>query len=84
MFLGMPVLALSVTEAPRAVPSGAGILSNRVDELVDAARWLLADAAAAHRMGTAAREAARNRYGLTRFLSDWDRLLKEVITCASP
>ena len=84
MFLGMPVLALAVTEAARAVPPGAGVLSTRVDDLVDAARWLLADEAAAHRMGAAARSAARDRYGLPRFLSDWDRLLKEVITCASP
>ena len=84
MFLGMPVLALAVTEAVRAVPAGAGILSTRVDELVDAARWLLADETAARRMGAAARAAVRDRYGLARFLADWDRLLKEVITCASP
>jgi glycosyl transferase family 1 len=84
MFLGMPVIALAVTEAVRAVPPGAGILSTRVDDLVDAARWLLTDESSAHRMGLAARSAVRDRYGLPRFLSDWDRLLKEVITCASP
>jgi hypothetical protein len=84
MFLGMPVVALAVTEAARAVPPGAGVLSTRVDDLVEAARWLLADEVAARRMGEAARAAVRDRYGLHRFLSDWDRLLKEVITCASP
>jgi hypothetical protein len=84
MFLGMPVLALSVTEATRAVPPGAGVLSTRVADLVDAAWWLLADPDAAHRMGAAARVAVLDRYGLPRFLSDWDRLLKEVISCASP
>jgi Glycosyl transferases group 1 len=84
MFLGMPVVALAVTEAVRAVPAGAGVLSTSVDELVEAARWLLHDEPAAHRLGAAAREAVRERYGLPRFLSDWDRLLKEVISCASP
>ena len=84
MFLGMPVLGLAVTEAARAVPPGAGILATRVDDLVDAARWLLTDDTAARAMGEAARLAVRERYGLPRFLSDWDRLLKEVITCASP
>jgi glycosyltransferase involved in cell wall biosynthesis len=84
MFLGMPVVALAVTEAVRAVPPGAGVLSTSVDELVDAARWLLHDEPAARRLGTAARAAVRERYGLPRFLSDWDRLLKEVISCASP
>jgi hypothetical protein len=84
MFLGVPVVGLAVTEAMRAVPPGAGILSTRVDELVDAARWLLVDPAAARRIGAAGREAALDRYGLTRFLSDWDRILKEASTCASP
>jgi len=84
MFLGMPVLALAATEAVRAIPPGAGILSTRVDDLVDAASWLLTDETSARRMGRAARTAVRDRYGLPRFLSDWDRLLKEVITCASP
>jgi hypothetical protein len=84
MFLGMPVLALATTEAVRAVPPGAGVLSTRVDDLLDAARWLLADQPAAYKLGTAARSAARDRYGLARFLADWDRLLKEVTSCASP
>jgi hypothetical protein len=84
MYLGMPVIALAVTEAVRAVPPGAGVLSTRVADLVDAAHWLLDDRAAAHRLGTAARAAVRDRYALPRFLSDWDRLLKEVTTCASP
>jgi hypothetical protein len=30
-------------------------------------------------MGKAAREAALTRYGLDRFLADWDRLLAEVV-----
>jgi hypothetical protein len=78
MFLGLPVLGLAVTEAVRAVPPGAGVLSTRVDELVEAARWLLADPSAAREMGRAGRGAVQDRYGLSRFLADWDRLLKEV------
>ena len=30
-------------------------------------------------MGKLAREAALARYGLTRFLADWDRLLAQVV-----
>jgi len=30
-------------------------------------------------VGRRARDAALDRYGLARFLSDWDRLLEEVI-----
>lgn len=78
MAMGMPVVALATTEAVAAVPDGAGVLDTRVDTLVDAARWLIGDGAAARRLGAAARDAARTRYGLGRFLADWDLLLKEV------
>jgi hypothetical protein len=39
---------------------------------------LCADPEAARLAGKAAREYALHRYGLDRFLADWDRLLKEV------
>jgi glycosyltransferase involved in cell wall biosynthesis len=84
MSLGLPVIALATTEAVEAVPPGAGVLSTRLDVLVDAARWLIDEPAAAHRLGQRARVAAQTRYGLDRFLSDWDRLLSEVTrSCAS-
>ena len=78
MHLGMPVVALATTEAPEAVPAQAGVVSTRVDVLADAVRTYVADPDAARAAGRAARRAALDRYGLDRFLSDWDRLLKEV------
>jgi glycosyltransferase involved in cell wall biosynthesis len=78
MSLGMPVLALATTDAHSAVPADAGLLSTSVDELVEAAGWLMADPTAAYRLGARARTVAQARYGLDRFLSDWDRLLIEV------
>jgi Glycosyl transferases group 1 len=80
MCCGLPVVALATTEAVMAVPRGAGVLSTDVDELVAAARWLVADDAAARRHGAVARSAALSRYGLPRFLADWDALLKEVLS----
>jgi hypothetical protein len=78
MHLGVPVVALQTTEAARAVPPGAGFLSTNVDELVAATRLLLEDPDAAMRLGAAAREAALERYNLSRFLRDWDILLGDV------
>ena len=78
MHLGMPVVALATTEAPEAVPAAAGVVSTRVDVLADAVRAYVADPDAARAAGRAARAAALDRYGLDRFLSDWDRLLREV------
>jgi hypothetical protein len=78
MLLGLPVLALSTTEAPDAVPAGAGLLSNDLDRLLDQARDWLGDPEAARRAGLAGRAHALRRFGLPRFLDDWDVLLKEV------
>jgi hypothetical protein len=78
MHLGMPVVALAATEAVEAVPEGAGVLSTRPERLWDAVRHYLHDEDAARLAGKAARAAALERYGLPRFLSDWDALLGEV------
>ena len=78
MHLGMPVVALATTEVPEAVPPEAGVVSNRFDVLQEAIRELINEPERAVVMGKAAREAALGRYGLRRFLDDWDRLLEEV------
>ena len=78
MTLAMPVVALATTEAPRAVPPGAGAISTDLGELHAAVRRFVRDPAAAREAGLAAREAALARYGLKRFLRDWDQILQEV------
>lgn len=78
MHLGMPVVALATTEAVEAVPPEAGVLSTRPERLWAAVREFLHDPDAARLSGKAARAAALERYGLDRFLADWDRLLAEV------
>jgi len=75
MHLGMPVVALATTEAPRAVPPDAGVVTADVAELVDAVRHFTAHPDRAASAGKYAREAALTRYGLDRFLDDWDALL---------
>ena len=80
MHLGMPVVALATTEVVEAVPPEAGVISTRVEVLADTARRLVADPEQARLMGKAARAAATARYGLERFLGDWDALLEEVVS----
>ncbi|WP_328807543.1 glycosyltransferase [Nonomuraea antri] len=79
MMLGMPVVALAATEAVEAVPPEAGVLSTRVDVLADALRRFVADPERAAQAGKVARDTALNRYGLRRFLTDWDRLLSTEV-----
>jgi hypothetical protein len=78
MHLGMPVVGLATTEAVEAVPADAGVLSTRPERLWEAVREFLRDEDAARLAGKAARAAALERYGLDRFLRDWDALLQEV------
>lgn len=78
MHLGMPIVALGATEVHEAVPPQAGVVSTRVDVLADAVRTLIADPDEAAERGRAARAAVLERYGLDRFLADWDDVLEEV------
>jgi hypothetical protein len=78
MHLGMPVVALGTTEAHEAVPDEAGAVSTRIDVLESTIRRLMADPEEAQACGRAARRAALERYGLERFLADWDDVLEAV------
>jgi hypothetical protein len=78
MHLGMPVVGIAATEAVEAVPAEAGVLSTRPERLWAAVREFVHDPDAARLAGKAARAAALERYGLERFLADWDALLGEV------
>jgi glycosyltransferase involved in cell wall biosynthesis len=79
MQLAMPVLALATTEAVAAVPPGAGELSTDVTRLVKRLRTFLAEPELARACGLVARAAALERYGLKRFLADWDALLDGLV-----
>ena len=78
MHLGMPVVALATTEVTQAVPPTAGVVSTRVDVLIEALCAFLVDPDYARQVGVAARAAARARYSLERFQTDWEQLLKEI------
>jgi hypothetical protein len=79
MHPGKPGVGLATSEAVEAVPPEAGVLSTRPEAVATAAAGFLRDPDAAAAAGRAARQAALERYGLKRFLSDWDALLEEAI-----
>ena len=79
MHLGMPVVALATTEAVAAVPPAAGVVTTRPEELAAAVWRFIHDPSEAQRAGAAAREAALSRYGLGRFLADWDARLRALV-----
>jgi glycosyltransferase involved in cell wall biosynthesis len=78
MTLGMPVLALAATAAPESVPPQAGLIASDPAALAAMARHWLADRDDARAAGQAARAHALRRFGLQRFLDEWDHVFKEV------
>jgi glycosyltransferase involved in cell wall biosynthesis len=84
MYLGMPVVALATTETPLAVPHEAGFVTTRRDEIVPAVRHLMKDPEVAEQAGRIGRRHARKRYGLARFLNEWDDVLRTVVEGTAP
>jgi glycosyltransferase involved in cell wall biosynthesis len=78
MHLGLPAVALASTEAWRAVPPDAGVLVADLGEMRAAVRRLLSDRPLAAALGAAGRAHVLARYGLGRFLGEWDALLADV------
>jgi glycosyltransferase involved in cell wall biosynthesis len=73
MTIGMPVVALATTELPTVIESGkTGYVSCDIDQLVNYMRYLLVDREEAYRLGENARTVALTRYGLGRFIKDWN------------
>jgi hypothetical protein len=80
MTIGLPVAALATTAAPESVPPHAGVVSTDPAELAAALRRWIKDPQEARDRGLAARAHALERFGLARFLSDWDEVLEGVVT----
>ena len=78
MMLGMPVVGLATAEAAVSVPADAGVVATDLDVLHEAIRTYLADPGLARAHGARAREIATRKFGVSRFLDDWDAVLAEV------
>jgi glycosyltransferase involved in cell wall biosynthesis len=80
MTIGMPIIALATTELPTVIEHGkSGYLSCNIDELVEHMRRLLADPIEAKRLGAHARKVAQERFGLQRFIHDWNAAFARVL-----
>lgn len=81
MAVGMPIVGLATTEMTTVIHNNVnGYLDTRPARLVEVMRALLGDPELALRWGNAARQTAQERFGIERFVHDWDRLLRGVVT----
>ena len=89
MEIGLPVVALATTELVTVIKDGEnGYIDTNVVNLIESMRQLLANPEEARRVGEAGRRTVRERFGLERFVADWEAAfeealaLREVTPCA--
>lgn len=79
MMAGMPIVGIAATELPFVIQNGVnGYVDNRPKELLDVCNKLLEDPDLAKKWGQAAQNTARSRFGIERFVDDWQRVLNEL------
>lgn len=79
MAAGVPVVGLATTELPTVVRDGIeGFVDTDVRRLIADGQRLIADVELARRLGAAARERVKSRFGLARFVRDWTELLTDL------
>lgn len=80
MMIGLPVIALATTEIAQLVRSGRnGVADTRPDVLIDAMHMLIKDPLLAREWGEAAQRDVRERFGIDRFVHDWDAALRDIV-----
>jgi len=79
MMAGVPVVGLATTEMATAIENGvSGYVDTDVGKLVGHMRELIRDPALARRLGQGARKRARERFGIERFVREWDAAFRFV------
>ncbi|MGE5638711.1 MAG: glycosyltransferase [Clostridia bacterium] len=74
MMAGLPIVALATTEMATVIRNGAnGVAGTDPARLVEAMQGLLKDRGAAALLGLGARRTALERFGIERFVTDWNR-----------
>lgn len=73
MMTGLPIVALATTEMATVIRDGAnGVADTSTARLVEAMKHLLADRGEAALLGLGARRTALERFGIERFVADWN------------
>lgn len=79
MMIGLPVVAFATTEMATVVENGTtGYVDTSLERLIERMQELVAAPAEARRLGFAARAYARERFGIGRFVADWNAALEAV------
>jgi len=79
MMVGLPVVALATTEMPTVIQDGLnGFIDTEPRRLIECMQLLLNDKSTARRLGEQARRTALERFGIERFVADWNRAFEDA------
>ncbi len=85
MLIGMPVVGFATTELSDVVEDGvSGFVSTDPTQVEASLRLVLSDAELAGCLGEGARRTAVARFGIDRFVRDWDRVLRAAVSRHRP
>jgi hypothetical protein len=81
MMAGVPIVGLATTEMATAIENGkSGYVDTHLPNLVERMRELIDSPALARELGAGARKRALQRFGIGRFVDDWNATLARVTT----
>ncbi len=79
MSVGVAPVSRATTEMPNIITNGRnGFVHRRPGELVESIKRLIADRDLSHHLGAAAQQTIKERFGMVRFLKQWNDLFTEV------
>ncbi|RXZ36954.1 glycosyltransferase [Oxalobacteraceae bacterium CAVE-383] len=85
MMIGMPVVALATTEMATVIEDGrSGYADTDIGALTEKMQTLLRHPALARQLGEQGRRRALARFGIRRFVDDWNAAFMEVTGIAAP
>ncbi len=80
MLIGVPVVGVAATELPTVILNGVnGFVHTDKRVLADTMRQLIEEPELARQWGEAGRRTALERFGMGRFVADWNRVLDELV-----
>ena len=81
MMVGLPIVGLATTELATVIENGvSGYIDTSIDRLMSQMQGLIANPEKARYLGENAREYARSRFHIQRFIQDWDETFQQVVT----
>jgi len=84
MLAGVPIVGVAATELPTVIVNEHnGFVHTDRELLVEVMRALISDPELARRWGAAGQATARKRFGMARFIADWQSVIAEVTATRS-